>query len=345
MEPFDNYPPKWAMAFFRFLIHPEFQEEIEGDLLERYLSDVQKYGLNRARMRFYKELFSVVKPNLILNLNQITMNFRNWSVFLLISFAVALASISPFLPGPRNVISHVISQFTQTIGYFGLAFVPFGAVWLFIEIRNKKEQKLNLWTNGYYLSWLTITPIFLFISLQFGMAIHEGWTFQWSNLLPLTILVSVLAFIIFNIQKLKRKTVYKFNTAPFYIVFLPLVTVVNSWLVVENAACFRREEAIEKTQPLIAAIEEYKTDTGKYPEKLNDLEGRYIREVPRFNIMGIKGYQYEIRNDAYLLSFEQFWHWNATEVVFYSKSDQLYTKGYYKNYPTKYANWKYYFAD
>jgi hypothetical protein len=40
MEQLENKPPGWAMALLHFIIHPEFREEIEGDLLEKYRVDL-----------------------------------------------------------------------------------------------------------------------------------------------------------------------------------------------------------------------------------------------------------------------------------------------------------------
>ena len=36
MEQFDSQPHKWAIRSLRVFVHPDFQEEIEGDLLEKY---------------------------------------------------------------------------------------------------------------------------------------------------------------------------------------------------------------------------------------------------------------------------------------------------------------------
>jgi hypothetical protein len=342
MEQLENKPPKWAMALLHFIVHPEFQEEIEGDLLEKYRADLQNHGLKAARMQFYAGLLSVVRPALIFNLNHNTMKPRNWLFFLLIALAVMMASVAPFLPGPGNSFSYGISQFAQTIGFIGLAFVPFGLIWLIIEIRNKKGQSLNRWANGYYPSWLVLTPVFLFLPLQIIRALLDGRTF---DLWPLAIILSVVAFIIYRIQKLKKKTEYKFNPAPLYIVLIPVIALLTSKFAVEKAAAFNRDKAIVKAGPLIAAIEKYKTEHGEYPGRLEELEGKYISKIPRLNAMNIRPYQYEKRNGSFQLSFEQLWHWNATEVVVYNTSGQKGIKGNYENYSAKHTNWWYYMAD
>ncbi len=342
MDQFEKQPPGWATRLLRTIIHPEFQEEIEGDLLEKYQSDLQKYGLKIARRRLYAELFSIAKPNLIFNINRNTMKPGNWLLLLLLLLLVAVASLAPFLPGSSNNFSHGISQFAQITGYIGWPFVPFGLVWLIIEMRNKNGQQLTRWTNGYYPSWLALIPIFVFLPLQIIRAPLEGRTF---DLWPLAIILSVVAFIIYRILKLKNKTEYKFNPAPLYIVLIPVIALLTSKYAVEKAAAFTREKAIVKTEPLIAAIEKYKTENGEYPENLESLKGNYIHEIPKPTIMGMRAYQYEKRNGSFLLSFERFWHWSATEVVVYNASGQKGIKGNYENYPTNHTNWWYYMAD
>ncbi len=270
------------------------------------------------------------------------MKPRNWLLLLLLPLLVAVAAVAPFLPGPGNSFSHGISQFAQTIGYIGWPFVPFGLVWLVIEMRNKNGQPLNRWTNGYYPAWLALIPIFLFLPFQITRTILSGGPFDF---LPLAVIISIVAFFIYRIQKLKGKTHYKFNPAPLYIVLIPVVALVTSRFAVEKAAAFTRDEAIVRTEPLIAAIEKYKADNGQYPENLEILKGMFIQEIPKPNIMGMRPYQYENRGSSFQLTFERLWHWNATEVVVYNTLGQQGIKGNYENFPANRANWWYYMAD
>ncbi len=342
MDQFEKQLPGWAKTLLRIIVHPEFQEEIEGDLLEKYQRDLQKYGLKIARRRSIAELFSMAKPNLIFNINRNTMKPGNWWILLLIPILIFVASIAPFLPGPGNNFSHGISQFAQAIGYIGLPFVPFGLVWLITEMRNKDGQQLNRWTSGYYPSLLVLTPVFLFLPWQIIKALLDGRTF---DVWPLAIIVSVVGFTIYRIQKLKKKTNYKFNPAPVYIVLIPVIALLSSKFAVERVAEITREKAILKTETLIAAIEKYKTENGEFPDDLASLKGKYIQEIPKINIMGMRAYRYEKRNSSFQLSFERLWHWTATEVVVYNSLGQKSIKGNYENYPTKHTNWSYYMAD
>lgn len=270
------------------------------------------------------------------------MKPKNWLLLVLLTLIVALASIAPFLPGSSNNFSHGISQIAQTIGYIGWPFVPFGLVWLIIELRNKNGQQLNQWTSGFYPSWIVLIPVFVFLPLQIIRALLEGRTF---DLWPLAIIVFVLGIIIYNIQKLKKKTEYKFNPAPLYIVLLPVIALFTSKFVVENAAAFTRDKAILKTEPLLAAIEKYKTEYNEFPENLESLQGKYIQEIPKSTIMGMRAYEYKKRNSSFQLSFERLWHWSSTEVVFYNNLGQKDIKNDYENHPTQHTNWWYYLAD
>lgn len=342
MDQFEKQAPSWATALLRIIVHPEFREEIEGDLLEKYQLDLKKYGLKIARRRLYAELFSIVKPNLIFNVNWNTMKPINWLLLLLLPLLVAVAAVAPFLPGSSNHFAHGISQFAQTIGYIALPLVPFGLVWLIIEMRNKNGQQLNLWTNGYYPSWLALMPVLLFLPLKLATTILNGESF---NIWPFTLIISVAIFFIYRIQKLKKKTDYKFNPAPLYIVFIPLIALFSSKFAVEKAAALTRENTIVKTEPLISAIEKYKTANGEYPENLASLNEKYIQELPKLNTMGMRAYQYEKGNSSFQLTFERPWHWNATEVLVYNTLGPKGIKGDYGNFSTSHTNWLYYFAD
>jgi hypothetical protein len=342
MEQFENRLPHWATTLLRLIVHPDFQEEIEGDLLEKYHADRQQYGRSIARRLLYVGILSLIKFNLVFNLNRNVMKTQNWYVFLLVALLVTLASVAPFLPGPQNDFSHGLSQFAQIIGYIGLFFIPFGLIWLIIEIRNRNGQKLNRWTNGYYPALLTISPFFVLITIQFFRGIREGGQVEMA---PFIFIWLGVAYVVYRIQKLKSKTEYQFNKAPVYIVLIPLIALLTSQFAVEKIAELTRETAIQKTEPLIAAIEKFKSEKGEYPEKLEDLTGKYIQSIPIFHKMGNSAYFYEKRGNVYQLSFERNWHWNATEAVVYMKYGNKITKSNYDNYPTNHPDWRYFMVD
>ncbi len=59
----NNMPPKWSLAFFRWYCRPDYAEDIEGDLLERY--DKWKIEGKRADWLFSKEVVKLFRPGLI----------------------------------------------------------------------------------------------------------------------------------------------------------------------------------------------------------------------------------------------------------------------------------------
>lgn len=345
MESPDNRPPEWVKVLLRFIVHRDYREEIEGDVTEKYQAECKLYGVKNARIRLLKDLLSLTKLNLIFSLPGYSiMSSGSWLIVLVVSLLVIVGSISPFLPGPQNDITHELSRLSQTIGFIGLVFIPFGLIWMFIEIRNNKNQKFDNWTSGYYPAWLSLIPLFLFIPLQIGRTIFVKGSFEF-EVWPMAFIFLILVFLIYRIQKLKYKSEYKFNTAPVFIVLLPVIALLSTKLAVQKMASYSREKAIAKTQPLILALEKYKIEQARYPDKLEDLTGKYIYSIPTFNSMGVRAYQYEKRGDSYQLSFEQKYHWYATEVVAYMKNGHTITKAGYENHPTRHPDWRYFMAD
>ncbi len=57
--------PERALRFFRWFCHPDFQEDIEGDLMERFDDRIEELGMKRARRRFVWDVVTLLRPNLI----------------------------------------------------------------------------------------------------------------------------------------------------------------------------------------------------------------------------------------------------------------------------------------
>ena len=65
MEKNHKYPPKYLLILFRWFCHPDFVEDIEGDLLERFEYKCSEKGLSRARWFFFLEILKLLRPGLI----------------------------------------------------------------------------------------------------------------------------------------------------------------------------------------------------------------------------------------------------------------------------------------
>ncbi len=58
-------PPSWLLRFFRWFCHPDFVEDIEGDLCERFSQHTESTGVRKARWRFLLEVLLLCRPGII----------------------------------------------------------------------------------------------------------------------------------------------------------------------------------------------------------------------------------------------------------------------------------------
>jgi len=68
----ENKPSRIAMTFFNWYCHPEFREEIEGDLMERFSTYSLKYGHNKANRLFIKDVLFMFRPSIVGNIYHLT---------------------------------------------------------------------------------------------------------------------------------------------------------------------------------------------------------------------------------------------------------------------------------
>ncbi len=95
MKQSEHKPPRIALVFFHWYCHPDFSEEIEGDLIEQFNSNSEKYGYNRAKWHFVKEVLLLFRPSVIGNIyhltNTDTMEITNQNKRLVTILATAIA--------------------------------------------------------------------------------------------------------------------------------------------------------------------------------------------------------------------------------------------------------------
>ena len=80
-------PPQWLLSVFRRFCKKEMIEDIEGDLLERYNQQVAKYGLAKARKKFFWQLISLFRPGIIGKANLI--NPKNMTIMFKHNFSLS----------------------------------------------------------------------------------------------------------------------------------------------------------------------------------------------------------------------------------------------------------------
>ena len=63
-----HHLPSWPLRFFRWYCHPEYQEDIEGDLRERFERNAKEKGIKAAKWAFIKDVILLFRPGIIRNI-------------------------------------------------------------------------------------------------------------------------------------------------------------------------------------------------------------------------------------------------------------------------------------
>ncbi|MEM8891447.1 MAG: FtsX-like permease family protein [Bacteroidota bacterium] len=97
-KPVHNSPPEWVLHFFRWFCHPDFVEDIEGDLLERFAGFVEVMEPRNARIRFFIEVVLLFRWGLIrpLRRNYFFIPYAMFKHNLIISYRNFLRSKTTF---------------------------------------------------------------------------------------------------------------------------------------------------------------------------------------------------------------------------------------------------------
>ena len=61
-------PPKWPMKVLSWFVKREYLEELEGDMIEEFYDHQEKFSIRRAKYLYVREVFKMLRPNLIKNL-------------------------------------------------------------------------------------------------------------------------------------------------------------------------------------------------------------------------------------------------------------------------------------
>ncbi len=61
----ETTPSKWLINFFRWYCHPEYVEDLEGDLLERFQGKMQAKGRPQANLQLAKDVLRLFRPGII----------------------------------------------------------------------------------------------------------------------------------------------------------------------------------------------------------------------------------------------------------------------------------------
>ncbi|WP_020528730.1 ABC transporter permease [Flexithrix dorotheae] len=58
-------PPNWVHAFFRWYCHPDYLEDLEGDLNERFEKNLEEIGPQKAKWRYFFDVLQLFRPGII----------------------------------------------------------------------------------------------------------------------------------------------------------------------------------------------------------------------------------------------------------------------------------------
>lgn len=290
------------------------------------------------------------------------MKRNTWTKLAGINLLFIIVIILPFLPGPPNRLVIALSVLGQSAGFFGLLLVPIAIAWIVMEIRNFRKRNVERfnWRGTYTLAiiaMIIITATYLLLTIGF---FAEGGLF--AGLSGIAVAALALTVVIKKIKKLKGAAPRQFNSAPLYLLTIPLVTFITRIYFVGPVSDYSRHFAIQRSQVLIASIEDYKKREGQYPQSIKDLEDDYLKKTPSPFIMGILNFRYNKINDHYSISFSQWLDLGSLEeIVLYDKNnlhsminkfshydyslDLHRVNGAFASRNTGYENWRYYLCD
>uniref|UniRef100_UPI00404B6319 FtsX-like permease family protein n=1 Tax=Fulvivirga sp. TaxID=1931237 RepID=UPI00404B6319 len=99
-------PPKFPLRFFRWFCNPDFVEDLEGDLLERFEKRVEEKSIRSARWGFTKDVIMLFRPGIIKPITT-TQKLTQYDMFK-----------NYYKIGIRNILKYKLFSF---INIFGLA--------------------------------------------------------------------------------------------------------------------------------------------------------------------------------------------------------------------------------
>ena len=268
------------------------------------------------------------------------------TLIIVLTALLALGIAYPFLSGAYDRLAIPISTMIQVFGLAGLSLVPVGILWAVMP-----QYRFGFAIAALIVSTITIFVISLFATLSVGKAFGLLTIFLW-------IFISML--LISKVKQLKGETLITFEWVPFYLIFLPIFTLILQLTLTKRLTQLSRNRAIENADRFIKQIEEYQVQHGHYPLTLQAQNKDYYPDV-----VGVEKYLYAPHKKGYNLSFEQprflLDRFGTREWVVYNPLDEnsVYShtewllnteqtepgQGWYASGNTGHPHWKYFLFD
>jgi len=117
-------PPKILLRFFRWYCHPDFAEDIEGDLTERFEKRAEEESIRSAKWGFTKDVIRLFRPGIIKSLTT-TQKLTQYDMFK-----------NYFKVGIRNILKYKTFSF---INIFGLAVAMAVGLLIVLMLSDQKQ--------------------------------------------------------------------------------------------------------------------------------------------------------------------------------------------------------------
>ncbi len=116
-----NHPPNYFHRFLKWFCHPDFYEELAGDLEEAFEENTAEHGTKYARKKYRKEVLKLFRPSV---LKEFRFNYFTW---------ISLDMLKNYLKiGFRNLRKDKISASINIIG-LSLGFVSALVILLYVH--------------------------------------------------------------------------------------------------------------------------------------------------------------------------------------------------------------------
>lgn len=208
------------------------------------------------------------------------------ALLIVLTALLTLGIAYPFLSGDYDRLAMPISTLLQAFGLAGLALVPVGVLWLVMP-----KYKFGFAIVALIISTLVILIICLFATLSVGKSL---------GVLILLLWAFIVILLIPKTKSLKKQTQCKAGWLPFYLIYLPVFTLLFQLTIAKPLTQLARNRAIENADRFIRHIEEYHSQHGQYPLTLQAQNKDYYPDV-----VGVEKYLYAPHKKSYNLSFEQ----------------------------------------
>ena len=113
---------------------------------------------------------------------------------------------------------------------------------------------------------------------------------------------------------------------PLLLLAIGAFVILNMGPITELFRDFSRSWTISEADTLIAAVENFHSDSSFYPDSLDDLVPEYLSSIPKPSVMGTDRFYYENQDTVFELQFTQLVHMTSGLEFITYRSDTLSSK-------------------